>query len=223
MGTAFDELLVRAEADPSVAGVVLTGSRARDLATEHSDADVLVIVSERGGRSSTTSRTPELDTIVMTPTELADVSDRWQRYAYRGAQVLLDRLEGRIADMVRAQGTLTLAEQDAWVREQLDGYINFIYRARKNRRAGRHDLARLEEIEAAPWFLWTLFALYGRVRPYNTYLRWELDTHPLPAPWTADHLIAALTERPSILFPTSRQSHAPRASVTCSTPGTSWT
>jgi hypothetical protein len=73
--------------------------------------------------------------------------------------------------------------------------------AAKNRRDGRDDLARLEEIEAAPWFLWTLFALYGRVRPYNKYLRWELETHPLPAPWTADYLIDALTARPSTLFP----------------------
>jgi predicted nucleotidyltransferase len=199
--TAFDELLARAEADPSVAGVVLTGSRARDMATEHSDVDVLVIVSERGGRWSTTSRTPELDTIVMTLAELADVSDRWQRYAYRGAQVFLDRLDGRIADLVHGQARLTPTESDAWVREQLDGYINFIYRAAKNRREGRQDLARMEEIEAAPWFLWTLFALYGRVRPYNKYLRWELDTYPLPAPWTADYLITALTERPSMLFP----------------------
>jgi predicted nucleotidyltransferase len=162
---AFDELLARAEADPSVAGVVLTGSRARDMATEHSDVDVLVIVSERGGRWSTTSRTPELDTIVLSLAEMADVSDRWQRYAYRGAQVLLDRLDGRIADLVHGQARLGPTESDAWVREQLDGYINFIYRAAKNRRDGRHDLARLEEIEATSWFLWTLFALYGRVRP----------------------------------------------------------
>lgn len=32
------------------------------------------------------------------------------------------------------------------------------------------------------------------------YLRWELDIYPLPAPWTADYLITALTERPSMLF-----------------------
>lgn len=201
METSFDELLTRAETDPGVAGVVLTGSHARGMATEHSDIDVMVIVSERGGRWSATSRTPELDTIVMTLTELADVSDRWQRYAYRGARVLLDRLDGQIADLVDRQATLTATEQDAWVRQELDGYINFIYRAAKNRREGRHDLARLEEIEAVPWFLWTLFALYGRVRPYNKYLRWELDTYPLPMPWSADHLIAALAERPSTLFP----------------------
>lgn len=171
------------------------------MATAHSDVDVHVIVAERGGQWSRTSRTPELDTVVMSLTELADVSDRWQRYAYRGARVLLDRLDGRIAHLVHTQATLTPAESDAWVREQLDGYVNFIYRAAKNRRDGHDDLARLEEIEAAPWFLWTLFALYGRVRPYNKYLRWELDTYPLPAPWTADYLIPALTERPSMLFP----------------------
>jgi hypothetical protein len=85
--------------------------------------------------------------------------------------------------------------------DRLDGCVNFIYRAAKNRRDARPDLAQLEEIEAAPWFLWTLFALYGRVRPYNKYLGWELDTHPLPAPWIADHLVKTLTDRPSRLFP----------------------
>jgi hypothetical protein len=200
MGTPFDDLVARAGADPSVVGLVLTGSRARDMATERSDADVFVVVPEYGGQWSATSRTPELDTIVTSLADLADVSDRWQRYAFRGARVLLDRLDGRVADLIRAQATLTVAESDAWVRAELDGYINFIYRAAKNRRDGRDDLAGLEEIEAAPWFLWTLFALYGRVRPYNKYLRWELDTYPLPAPWTADYLIKNLTERPSLLF-----------------------
>lgn len=66
--------------------------------------------------------------------DLADVSDRWQRYSYRGAKVLLDRLDGRIAELVHAQATLTPTEADTLVREQLDGYLNFIYRAAKNRR-----------------------------------------------------------------------------------------
>jgi hypothetical protein len=195
----YVDLLSRAEADSDVVGLVLSGSQARGMATEHSDFDVYAVVREHGGRWST-SRTAELDTIVISLADLADVSDRWQRYSYRGARVLLDRLEGRIGELVVAQATLTAAESQAWVREQLDGYINFVYRAAKNRRDGCDDLARLEEVEAAPWFLWTLFALYGRVRPYNKYLRWELDTHPLPAPWTADYLIKAVAERPSTLF-----------------------
>lgn len=198
--SAYEELLSRAHADPAVVGLVLTGSQARDMATEHSDVDIFVVVPERGGQWSRTTRTPELDTIVVTTAQLADTSDRWQRYAFRGARVLMDRLDGRIAELVNAQATLTAAEIDAWVREELDGYVNFVYRAAKNRRDGRHELARLEEIEAAPWFLWTLFALYGRVRPYNKCLRWELETYPLPDPWTADYLLDALLDRPSRLY-----------------------
>lgn len=200
MTTRYADLFRRCETDPDVVGLVLSGSRARNMATEHSDFDVYVVVREDDGRWST-SRTPELDTIVISLAGLADTSNRWQRYSYRGAQVLLDRLGGRIAELVHAQSTLTPTESDTWVREQLDGYINFIYRAEKNRRDGRPELAELEEIEAVPWFLWTLFALYGRIRPYNKFLRWELDTHPLPAPWTADYLIKSLTEQPSALFP----------------------
>ncbi|GAA1652127.1 hypothetical protein ACFQY4_27500 [Catellatospora bangladeshensis] len=201
MTTPYEDLLARAQADPGVLGIVLTGSQARDgMATDHSDADVIVVVAEYGGAWTATTHSPELDTIPTSLADLADTSDRWRRYAYRGARVLLDRLDGRVGELVRAQATLSPAERDAWTREELDGYVNFVYRAAKNRRDGRPELARLEEIEAAPWFLWTLFSLYGRVRPYNKYLRWELETFPLPAPWTADHLIPALADRPSALF-----------------------
>ncbi|HTF10201.1 MAG TPA: nucleotidyltransferase domain-containing protein [Asanoa sp.] len=194
--SAYEELLARAEADPGVVGLILSGSQARGMAGPHSDHDVFVVVRERDGRW-VTSLTPSLDTAVLTVEELADVSDPWARYAYRGAVVLLDRLGGRIAELVTARATLTAAEVDAFVREHLDGYINFVYRAAKSRRDGQDDLARLDEIEAGPWLLWTLFALHGRVRPYNKYLRWELERYPLPAPWTASRLIA---DRPSALF-----------------------
>ncbi len=199
--SAYEELLAGAEADPGVVGLILTGSAARGMATERSDVDLMVVVPEKGGRWAQTTRTSELDTIVVTPAGLADVSDRWQRYAYRGARVLLDRLDGRIAEFVAAQATPTAAERDEWARAELDGFVNFVYRAAKNRRDGRVDLARLEDIEAVPWFLGTLFSLHGRIRPYNKYLRWELDTYPLPPPWTADRMIPALIERPVLLFP----------------------
>jgi hypothetical protein len=40
------------------------------------------------------------------------------------------------------------------------------------------------ERESLPWLLETVFALHGRLRPYNKYLRWELESFPLPDPWT---------------------------------------
>jgi hypothetical protein len=194
----LDDLVARAYADPAVIGLVLSGSQPRGMATEHSDADVFVVVHERGGQWTQTTRTPELDTIVVTTAELADKSPQWNRYAFRGAQVLLDR--GGIAELVAAQATLTPEEADSLTRQALDGYMNFVYRAVKNHRDGRADLARLEEIESVPWFLTTLFALYRRVRPYNKYLRWELQTFPLPPPWTAEYVIGSVLDRPTALY-----------------------
>jgi predicted nucleotidyltransferase len=60
--SAYEDLLARAEADPAVVGLVLTGSQARGRVTEHSDVDVFVVVAERGSRWTETTLTPELDT-----------------------------------------------------------------------------------------------------------------------------------------------------------------
>lgn len=94
---AFKELVARAEADRTVRGLVLSGSQARGMATVHSDFDVYVVVDRRGGQWTSTRRTPALDEIVYTVEELADTSVTWQRYSFRGAAVLLDRLGGRVA------------------------------------------------------------------------------------------------------------------------------
>ncbi|MFD0593129.1 nucleotidyltransferase domain-containing protein [Catellatospora coxensis] len=198
---AYEGLLARAVADPAVRGVILTGSMARGMATVHSDHDVIVVVDERGGQWTRTRKTSDMDEIICTVDELADTSNVWERYVYRGARVLLDRLDGRIAALAQAQATLTPTETAEWSREYLDGYVNFIYRAAKNHRDGRADLARLEEMESVSWFLFTLFALHGRVRPYNKYLRWELETYPLGEPWDAATLPVRVADDPAGLFP----------------------
>ena len=46
-------------------------------------------------------------------------------------------------------------------------------------------------MEAIPHALRTIFALAGRVRPYNKYLEWELRHHPLDD-WSADELLPLL-------------------------------
>ncbi len=199
--TAYDDLVARATADPAVLGLVLTGSQARGLAGPWSDHDVFVIVSERTPAWSVTTRSKELDEIVMTRAELADTSQLWLRYSFRGGQVLLDRLAGGVAELVAAQAIPTAAEVDDWIRhDSLDTYLNFVYRAAKSRRDGHADLARLDEWESVGWFLSTLFALHGRLRPYNKYLRWELETYPLGAPWTANALVDRLGLEPAAYF-----------------------
>lgn len=197
----LDELVAAVQADPAVVGVVLTGSHARGLATGYSDIDLCVVVGGSAGSTRRTRRTPEVDEFVCTVDELADTSDIWQRYTFRGARVLLDRLDGVVAELVRRQAVPTEAEAAAWAREGLDGYVNFLYRAAKSRRDGDPVAAALDSAESVSWLLTTVFALHGRVRPYNRYLRWELATYPLDEPWSVTTLPERLLRDPAGFFP----------------------
>jgi len=102
---------------------------------------------------------------------------------------LRDHTGGRVTEAVRRQATVDDDEQ-RWVlidQDQLDGYVNFAYRALKSHRDGRLLEARLDAAESLPWLLNVVFTLAGRLRPYNKYLPWELREHPLAAPeWSAD-------------------------------------
>jgi predicted nucleotidyltransferase len=201
--TKFDETLTRLIADPAVIAVILTGSAARGMATVHSDHDVIVVVREYDdAHPRTTYHSPEIDEIVYDLEDLADSTDpayQWARWQFRGAQILLDRTDNEIAPLIEKQAVPTPEARDA-AREALDGYINQIYRAAKNRRDGRLIQAQLDTMESVAWCLKAIFALHGRLRPYNKYLLWELKNHPLGAPWDADTIPDRIAQDPAELF-----------------------
>jgi hypothetical protein len=179
----LERVLTCAAADPSVRGVILSGSRARGTENARSDYDVTTVGAEQAEPWRHNIRTDTLDEVVCTVEALADTSVHWQRYAYRGAKVLLDRLNGGIAKLVNRQATLSVEEAALRARTSLDAYINQLYRCVKSRRDGFADAALLDEMESVPWLLETVFALHGRLRPYNKCLRWELESFPLPDRW----------------------------------------
>jgi len=181
-------------------GLVLSGSAGRGYATEHSDLDVAVVLTDEAAATRSTVRSPEVDEAVDAWTELVTVpafgtEGWWFRWSYAWAPVLLDRTGGELAAAVRRQATVTPEEADAILLEhdRLDGWVNFAYRALKNHRDGRPLETRLDAAESVPWLLDVVFTIAGRVRPYNKYLPWELRTHPL-AGWPADDLLR-LVER----------------------------
>jgi predicted nucleotidyltransferase len=194
--TVLDDLLERCESSPDVLGVVLSGSQARDgTATVHSDFDVYVIVKAAAVTAGRwrTSRTPELDTIVLSIDEFREPGEDWNRYSFTHARVLLDRLDSEVTRLVAAKGTLGRDEARKLAAEALDGFVNFAYRAAKSRRDGGSTAARLDAAESVPALLTAVFALHGRVRPYNKYLNWELTRYPLgSARWDG---LPALLER----------------------------
>lgn len=195
---ALDEIVSRR--DPTIVGLVLSGSAARgDMATERSDVDVYVVRDEEDDDRQTL-HSAAIDEIPRGLTELEEVArfgsgGWWFRWAFAHAQVLRDDTGGRIERAVRRQAVLDDDEQRSILvdHDQLDGYVNFAYRALKNHRDGRVLEARLDAAESLPWLLHVVFTLAGRVRPYNKYLPWELREHPLAVPeWSAGVLLPEL-------------------------------
>lgn len=176
-------------------GLVLSGSAGRDLATEHSDLDVIVVLADAAAAGRSSTHFPDVDEAVDSWSELTTVpgfgtEDWWYRWSYAWAPVLLDRTDGALTEAVRRQATLPAAEADAVLidHDRLDGWLNFAYRALKNDRDGRALETRLDAAESVPWLLDVVFAMAGRVRPYNKYLPWELRTHPVDG-WPAEVLL----------------------------------
>lgn len=202
-----DRALIAALAERNLAdhgdgllGLVLSGSAGRGVATDRSDLDVLVVLSDEAAAERTTAHSSEVDEIPWSRSELDTVGafgteDWWCRWSCAWAPVLLDRTGGALSDAVRRQATLSPEEADGVLidHDRLDGWLNFAYRALKGDRDGRPLETRLDAAESVPWLLDVVFAMAGRVRPYNKYLPWELRTHPLDG-WPADDLLG-LVER----------------------------
>ena len=173
----LDELLARARADGNVVGVVLSGSRGRgELVTETSDWDAFVVVRELSG--DWPQERGGLDLSEVTLKRLAD-PPAWARPALLWLEPQLDET-GEVAAALRAATTVDPAS----AAEPLDGYVNMLYRSLKNARLGLALASLLDAQESIPWLLEFLFAVHGRVRPYNKWLEWELEHHPLPLPST---------------------------------------
>jgi hypothetical protein len=200
--TAADGALVAALAERNLAahgdgllGLVLSGSAGRGMATDRSDLDVFVVLSDEAAAERTTAHSSDVDEIPWSRSEL-DVpgafgtEDWWHRWSCAWAPVVLDRTDGAIVTALRRQATLTPEEADTVLidHDRLDGWVNFAYRALKSDRDGRPLETRLDAAESVPWLLDVVFAIAGRVRPYNKYLAWELQTHPIEE-WPADDLL----------------------------------
>ncbi|MFD8009293.1 hypothetical protein [Streptomyces sp. NPDC058955] len=185
-----------ATADPAVVGLVLKGSQAHEgMVTEHSDHDLYVVLDD-GATTDLTRftghRTPELDLVVLSLSAFRAVGmPGFERHALARARVVLDRLDGGIAEILARKARLdadeAFREAGAW----LDAYTNSLYRSVKNARDGHALAARLDAADSVRFLLELLFALDRRPRPYNKYLEWELARFPLPG-WDGRRLLDAV-------------------------------
>ena len=191
---AYADLLDRARADPSVVGVVVYGSRAAGpYATPESDVDAFVVVagSPERARAWRTPHGSPVEVWAMTLDEFRAHALRgdpfeWNRPALIRSRVDLDKLDGEIGRIVDRKRRLTDDEAHEVAAAALDDAINSIYRALRSLEGGRALAGRLDGQEAIGPLLATVFALEGRVRPFNKWLVFELETEPLRTAAFAD-------------------------------------
>ncbi len=187
---SFEDLLEVARSREEILGLYLFGSRGRDyMVDERSDWDVCVVLADPEARDEFDREFPYAHgaPVEITTATLDGIRGNLSehgRYAAAHAQIVLDKTGGELTDVVAEQESLPSGSRDSVVREALDGYLNQAYRSL---RYG----TPLDAVEAIPHALRTIFALSGRVRPYNKYLEWELRQHPLEG-WSADELVPLL-------------------------------
>jgi hypothetical protein len=169
----LDPLLAEARDDDNVVGVVLFGSRGKGaFVTERSDWDVFVVVREHRGERPFV-HCAALETVEVTLDELRN-QPAWNRYSLTWLEPQLDKT-GEVAAALRN----AVRVDPATAGEPLDGHVNSYYRSAKNARVGLELASLLDAQESVGWFLQFVFAVHGRIRPYNKWLAWELQTHPL--------------------------------------------
>ncbi|WP_435281818.1 hypothetical protein [Streptomyces koelreuteriae] len=199
MSDTLAAFTARAAEDPGVVGLVLSGSQVHEgMPTVHSDHDLHVIVGDDTASPLTELngfRSAHLDLVVIPLAEfrtrgMPGRPDHFARYSYVHAEVLLDRLDGDIARILDEKRSLGADEARAAVDGWLDAYVNQTYRSLKSYRDGHPAMGHLDAAESVPYALEVLFALHRRVRPYNKYLRWELERSPLgERRWGVDRLL----------------------------------
>lgn len=178
----WHRLVELASADDDVVGLVLTGGRGKGVASERSDWDGLLVVTD-----TTVSRWRgfdfgDLDMSVLGESEFADYAEpssafSWRRYDFAYLTPVIDRRG--FGTLLQQKGQLAPDQAPLVAEEHLDAALNSLYRAAKNDRDGDETATLLDLAEMIGYYLTAAFALECRLRPYNKLLRWDLDRAPL--------------------------------------------
>jgi hypothetical protein len=199
----YEAVVEAAREDPEVVGLILTGSRGKGIYVRpDTDWDIRLIAHDESfdaaeARHGTPHGSP-VEVAVMRLSRFVGAceigsSSEWDRYSFVHVPVVVDKLDGRIAELVAAKAVLSPEEARQVVERDVGDYINTYYRVLKNARSGLETEAHLDAVESIGPLLSALFALSERVRPFNRYLRWELEEFPLPDPrLAADVLLPRL-------------------------------
>jgi hypothetical protein len=200
---AYGEIVKKAEADPHVLGLILSGGRGKGMATEHSDYDLIIVVQEDAkeqaieGYEKKYNSTENIEAHVKTLTEFQKSSEwgtdeSWNRYTFAHLRASIDKT-GEIQKLIDLKGVIPPSEVKKFTSYWIGGFLNQYYRTFKNNRDKNMPAAHLDAVESIPMLLNVMFGREGRLRPYNKFLEWELKNYPLQhLPWPPEEFIGAI-------------------------------
>lgn len=186
----FRELLAYAEETEDVLGLYVFGSRGwpDGLADDASDYDVGVVLRDDADLDAFDARWPYVHGAAVEVTRATlsqlrahgepDTASAWARPLYAEVDLRLDK-SGEVAALLEEKRELPAGAREKLARNTLDAYVNATYRSLRHRLVGAGTGARLDAAESVPPLLTFLFALEGRVRPFNKYLEQELRDRPV--------------------------------------------
>jgi predicted nucleotidyltransferase len=188
----IEPLLAYCEASDDVLAAYLFGSRGRGIGVDdRSDWDVWIVARNEHALARIQKRFPLLhgDPVEIACSTLDGLRrhgaigsrSEWARYQHAHVDVRVDKTAGELARVLAEKELIPPEHREGVVLDALGGFCNATYRSL---RYG----TRLDAAESIPYALRAIFALAGRVRPFNKYLDWELRHHPLPG-WQAETLL----------------------------------
>lgn len=187
--------------DKNIIGFFLSGSRGKGFENESSDYDAGMVVKDDVAKKYKKKFDFPFDSIDLPVYGLAEFKNyaKWgspealsERYDFSHCKILIDRT-GEIEDLIRDKGNIPSDVQYDFVYHALDGYVNAVFRSVKAWKNQNPDGALFESASSVPFFLDSLFGAYSRLRPYNAYLKIELEKYPLEGlPWEPKELVQTL-------------------------------
>jgi hypothetical protein len=198
----YQLILKESQEDDQILGLFFGGARGKseEFLTENSDMDIYVIISDNADEEliekiNNLQATEKFDLNVLKISEFIHYADwgtekDWNRYNFTHNKAIIDKT-GEIQKLMDEKGKLPNEVQRRVIEDLLDNYINSLYRSVKYFRDGNNLSAYIDATETLPNLMTALYALEGRIKPYNKYFKWELENFPLKfLPWPVEEFIA---------------------------------
>lgn len=182
---AYETFLEKAKNDERIIGIILAGSRGKGVSSVNSDYDVILVTTDNDFENVKLDY-PKTEYIDSLPHPISEFRERakigtrtqYDKYTFTHNTAIIDKT-GEIQDLINDKGTLTSDEAEKITSDALGGYFNSLHRSFKCLRNNNLFAAHLHAIDTIPRLITFIFAIEGRVRPFNDLLEWELENHPL--------------------------------------------